>query len=224
MNNPNEQPTSRFACRAVLREALTTTGPLEATLRAHVETCAFCAARVRARDRLVPLLRRRPELPAGSADATTRSTIGVCERIVERAENGPLGRMLAGALPLPSAVASSDHPDAASGEPAGWPEALLESRIARQAAVAPPAVASTAWTRVRESILDEVAGGQRRATRHHWWIGLLGTAVAAGIVLVVVQQQRPTPPSITFQDIADLPVGASIPSVDFAVVRRGATR
>jgi hypothetical protein len=234
MSKPNDrsrnQPTGRFACRAILREALTTSEPLGEELQAHVDVCAFCAARMQTRDRWVPLLQQRPELPVGSAGATASMMAGIYNRVVDRAENGPLGHLLAGAVP-PVVASEAGGGERGSGDHAnqGWPESLLESSIARQAAGAPPAVAPTSWTRVKDSILDEVASGLRRGTRHHrwsghWWLGLLGTALAAGVVVVLVQQERPAPPSITFQDIANLTVGSSIPSVDFAVVRRGATR
>lgn len=210
MTHANE-PANRFACRAVLREALTTLGPLDAKVLEHVAACAFCRARVRARDHLLPLLRLRPQLAPDVANGA-EVLDEVFERIVEDRERAPLGQLLAGAVPMPTPNAT------------GWPEPLLESDLAQRTVSAPPAVAATSWARVRESILDEVAGAQRRWARRHWLVGLLGTAMAAGIVLVVVCNDRPAPPSITFQDIASLPVGASVPSIDFAVVRRGATR
>jgi len=212
MTEPDEVRASRFACRAVLRDALSSSGPLDARLREHVDACSFCAARLQARDRLVPFLRQQPELPA---EVKARLSGDVQERIVRRAENGPLGRLLAGGIPLPAA----DIP-----EQDGWLEPLLESRVARQVADLPPSVDASSWARVRSSILDQVAGAPRRRTRRHWWIGLIGTAVAAGIVLVVVRPDNGALPTITFRDIANLPVGASLPGVDFAVIRNGATR
>lgn len=231
MTGSPDRDRSRFACRAVLREALAPSGKLDAAQQEHLRLCTFCAARIRFQERLAPLLRQRPGLPT---EASAKLSTGVHERIVERAENGPLGALLAGALPVP----------AAGVEQGAWPEALLESGLARRTVRALPVAGvggagdRVSWARVKESILLEAgldrAGlaratdGMSRRTHRHWWLGLLGTAVAAGIVLVLAQQDRPEPPTIHFRDItalpSSLPAGASFPSVDFAVVRRGATR
>jgi len=232
MTGSPDHDRSRFACRAVLREALAPSGKLDAALQEHLRLCTFCAARVQFQERLAPLLRQRPEVPT---EALAKLSAGVHERIVERAENGPLGELLAGALPVP----------AAGVEQGAWPEALLESGLARRTVRALPVAGAdgaandrASWARVKQSILLEAgldrAGvarandGMPRRTHRHWWLGLIGTAVAAGIALVLAQQDRPEPPTIHFQDITALPsslsAGASFPSVDFAVVRRGATR
>lgn len=210
MTGSQDRRGGHFACRAVLREALTG-GPVDGALRAHLEQCSFCAARVRAGARLGSLLRQRPEVPT---DALAAMSTRVHEAIVDGAEAGPLGRLLAGAVPPPPA-GIDQH---------GWPEALLESEIARRTAGAPAANDQVSWSRVRSSILDQVVHGRRRRTHRQWWIGLIGTAVAAGLALVLVSRDRSEPPTITFQDIAQLPSGASAPSVDFAIVRRGAPR
>lgn len=227
MTEPHAPRASRFACRAILRESLAADGALDPLLLAHVEQCAFCTARLQARDRLVPFLQQRAELPAA---AKARLSDDVHERIVEHAEEGALGRLLAGGMHVPSAGMPSSVPQGSvppSSVPQSggdWPERLLESRLARQVVSAPPMVAAASWARVRSSILDQVAGAPQRRSRRHWWIGLLGTAVAAGIVLVVTQQERGAVPTITIRDISSLPAGAAVPSIDFAVIRNGATR
>lgn len=206
---------SRFACRPFLREALTATGPLAPAIRAHLDGCEFCAARLQASARLVPHLRARPQMPAADVAPSAED---LWERIVARAEQSPLAAALAGPVPNPAADEV-------------WPAALLESDVARRTVGAPAAVGAASWARVRSSILDQVASAHVRRLHRHWWLGLLGTAVAAGIVLVVVQGGAKEPPHIVFRDIAslpragsDLPGGPSLPIVDFAVIRNGATR
>jgi hypothetical protein len=208
MNPSGNMRENRFACRAALREALSTSAPLAAGVQAHVDNCAFCRARVAARMQLLPLLRQRPAMPAGV------SLERVHERVVELAESGPLGAALASAVPLPAA----DLGDAC------WPTPLLASDVAQRAIESPAAVGPLAWSRVRASILRHVAGDPARRRRRRWWIGVVGTAAAASLVLALARHGDRQPPSITFQDLTMLPAGAAVPSVDFAVVRYGATR
>jgi hypothetical protein len=208
---------NRFACRPFLREALAASGPLAPSVQAHVDGCAFCTHRLQASSRLVFHLRQRPQLsPAAAAQLVD----GVWERIVEQAESTPFAATLANEVPKPS----PGHE--------GWPEALLESSLARRALATPCTVAPASWERVKTSILDQVAGARVRRVHRHWWLGLLGAAVAAGIVLVVVHGGGQEPPRITFRDLASLPGadsgGASLPGgmpvIDFAVIRHGAPR
>lgn len=206
-----------FTCRAVLREALTATAPLPTAVQQHVDACSFCAARVRARTRLLPALRQRPPMPAVPV-ASLMS--GVHERFLEHAESGPVGALLADAVPMPAVELRTS----------AWPEDLLASDVARRVAESPPAAGSVAWSRMRESILDRLADrvgtatASQRPARSRWWVGLVGTAVAAGVALAVLDHAPPEPPTITFHDISRLPTGGAFPAVDFAVVRHGVPR
>lgn len=217
MSSSPHRHSQHFACRPMLREALAGDGPLPPDVQAHVDGCAFCAARVQARTRLLPLLRRRPE----AADVPPQQVLdGVYERVVERAERGPVGRLLDEHLPVPAERAAD-----------AWPDALLDSPVAMRVAGTLP-TPPREWARVRESILGQLADQAAPATlepvpavrRARVWIGLVGSAVAATVVLAVLAREPHEPPVITFQDIARLPVDGAIPAVDFAVVRYGATR
>lgn len=211
---------SRFACRPFLREALAAVEPLAPAVQAHVDGCAFCAGRLQASVRLSRHLRQRPRLQV-SPVAAAQLAEAVWERIVEQAERTPLAAALVQEVPKPSAAHEV------------WPEGLLESDLARRAVSAPAAVAPASWERVKTSILGQVAVARVRRTHRHWWLGLLGTAVAAGVVLVVVVHGgAEEAPRIVFRDLASLPGvdsgGANqpggMPVVDFAIIRHGAPR
>ena len=205
------------SCRSVLREALAAKGALAPVLQQHVDACAFCGARLRAAAMLRPALRQRPAMSAMSAGAMLE---GIHERVVDRCERAPLGRLLADSVPPGSGQSAQD----------AWPEPLLQSGVAERIAEAAPEPGRLAWSRVRATILGRIAaevasGPARQRARGRWWIGFVSTAVAAGVVLAVVGGgQRPEPPTIVIQDLSRLPAGGALPGVDFAVVRYGATR
>lgn len=201
---------NRFACRAVLREVLTTNGPFEAPIQEHLDGCAFCAERLEARSRLVPLLKLRPSMPV---EPIARQLEDVHERAIDAAELGPLGGLLTSAVPMPAADLETE----------AWPESLLAPWLERQVAAAPAATPG-AWPLVRASILQRLqttSSAARRRARQVW-IGLAGAA-AVTVVLGLTWPRAAEPPRIVFQDITELP-GGGAPAVDFAVIRYGAAR
>jgi hypothetical protein len=201
------------ACRPFVRAALAGdhllgrgAAPDEGT-RAHLASCPDCRERAAARDRLADLLRQRPELPTNALAGAGRDPLleAVHERVIDRAAESALGRML-GAAPVE-----------ALADGAAWPEGLVASDLVRRAMTPPEPASALAWSRVRESILVGVASRSMRRLRRRWAVGLAAAVLlaAAGLLLGRGSEEAPT---IVFRDIG------TMPGVDFAVVRYGAVR
>ena len=191
-------------CRTYLREALGGRDVRE-VLRAHRDSCSFCAARMAARDRLAALLARPPEVPARFSAVLTVDA--VFARIVEQSSESRLGSILKRGMP-------SSPP---AGEEAGWPESLLESRVGRLTAVAQRANSPAVWAQVRRSILASITTViPQRA--HRWWMLGLASAAVVAIACTVLLADTQDPPSIVIADL-DRP-----PAVEYAVLRQGALR
>jgi hypothetical protein len=190
-------------CRAYLRGALG--GWDGRSSGAHPDSCSFCAARMAARDRLAPLLARRPRLPLELSTVVTVDE--VFARIVEQSSESKLGSMLERGMP-------SSPP---KGEEAGWPEPLLESRVGRLTAVAQSVNSPAVWAQVRRSILASVTSGIPRHA-HRWWMLGLASAAVVAIACTVLLADSQDPPSIVFADLDQAP------RVEFAVLRQGALR
>ena len=210
-------PRTSAACRAFLREALAGDHLLGAGrelgegTRAHLAACAACAARVAARDRLAAALRVRPELPTNTVAAKGRDPLleAVYERIVDASAESTLGRVLAAAPPEPLAGLTAET---------AWPDGLLTSDVARHAVAPPAPVSALVWSRVRESILGGVASHSARRLRRRWALGIAAASVLAVASLLVDRGVTGEEPTIVFRDLP------TMPGVDFAVVRYGATR
>ena len=220
--NDPRGPRTAPACRAFLREALAGDHLLGAgremsgrepghETRAHLAACAACAARVAARDRLAAALRVRPELPTNTVTAKGRDPLleAVYERIVDSSAESALGRVLATAPPEPLVGLAAETV---------WPDGLLASDVARRAAAPPAPVSALAWSRVRESILGGVASQSARRLRRRWVLGLAAASVLAVTGLLLGRGATGEEPTIVFRDLT------TMPGVDFAVVRYGATR
>ena len=201
-------------CRAYLREALGG-WDVRDVLRAHRDSCSFCAARMAARDRLASLLARPPEIPSGFSAVVTVE--GVFARIVEQSSESRLGSILKRGMPSSPPV----------GEDAGWPESLLESRVGRLTSVTGTSMTGTSmtgranspavWAQVRRSILASITTRiPQRAAR--WWLLGLASAAVVAIACTLLLANSHEPPSIV---IADLD---RVPAVEYAFLRQGALR
>lgn len=204
-------------CRTFLREALGSRAPLDAMQKVHVDACRFCSDRLAARDRLAMAIRQRPSLPVDPANLLA----GVYARVVEQAEAAPLGRILDVAMPVPPMPAVTA--EGGSGEDrVGWPVGLLESPMQGLARQRPQQPSDSTWSRVRGAILARVTPVAEPRLRRRWALGF-ASAAALTIVLVLTSREPHEIPTIVFRDLDSRQL-ASIPSVDFAVVRHGATR
>jgi hypothetical protein len=190
------RPAIGAACRAALRDGDTSAA------RAHRSDCAFCADRAAARDALDPLLRRSPSPPSVLADPAFLQ--GVYERVVDSAEQGPLGRWVEDA-PAPPAEAAPM-----------LDEALGESALARSLMGPPRMPDAAAWSGVRDSVLEGVLAeaAPRRALGSRL---PLAACIAAAAVLTAISLSDGTPdePRIVFTELG------KVPDVPFAVVRHG---
>lgn len=200
-------------CRVFLREFLGSAGPLDAATKVHVEGCPFCRARASACDRLIPGLVARPQGNDRGVDLLAL----LRERIIEQAEESVLGKALDESMPVAVPVV----------EEAGWPGPLLDSELARRAEQPPPQPSATAWVRVRGAILAQVSSGsvrdrRRVSSKRNVMLAAGGVACVLVVALLAVSQDR-VAPSITFLDLGSRDL-ASMSTVDFAVLRYGATR
>lgn len=201
-------------CRAILRECLGAGSPtsLAPAIQAHLESCGFCAARVRASRQLAPSLRTAAKLPLSAAEAL----VAVRERIVEQAESSTVGDWLRDGTPVAESVAALDPADVAVGA-AESVESGVENLVRRT----PPEQTAVVWSRVRGVILARVAAQGTPWRRRRWLLGAAG--VAAAVVILVAIRPAPNPPKIVFRDL-DARELAAIGSVDFAIVRHGVER
>lgn len=209
-------------CRTFLREVLGGRAPLDATQKAHADACRFCSDRLAARDRLALALRQRPSLPIDPATLLA----GVHARAVEQAEAAPLGRILDAAMlvpPMPTAGPAVDKSGVESSDyRPGWPVELLESRLQGLARQRPQRPSDITWSKVRGAILARVTPVAQPRLRRRWVLGF-ASAAALTCVFVFASRESHEIPTIVFRDLDSRQL-ASIPSVDFAVVRHGATR
>jgi len=200
-------------CRAVLRTVEFAESADGAALRAHAETCAFCADWLRRRDAVRGLL-RAPVAPPSELQSA-RLLIGIRERIVEQSEQGPIGRALEESMTV-TPVEADD----------AWPEPLCESPLtSRLASSGAVVLGERDWRAVRAAVLERIAadtGSRERASRRIVVTGRRGLAavgLAAALVLSVLflREHEPVPatPKIVFADMS------SMPSSPMAVIRRG---
>jgi hypothetical protein len=185
-------------CREFL--AALDAGPIP---REHAAQCPACAAHTAFRERMRPLLRAAPPIPAALRSPQVLEAIH--ERIVDAAEHGPLGRLLAEpATPL--------APEAA------WPMQALHGDIGRAVQTPPPAPTQLEWNQVRRSILGQLATRRVARVRVGVWLGLLGAAAAVAVSSQLFSPGTPEAVSIVFTDLE------SAPGTEFAVLRYGALR
>ncbi len=201
-------------CRAFLREAPGSPRGLDPASvdRAsveHVTVCDFCRARADARARLVPALTRRPRMPEESGDLLA----GVRERIIEQAEESVLGRAVAESMPVAAPSMAVD-----------WSESMLESDLVRRAADIQPRPTAAAWSRVRGAILAQVSVGTTGKVRRMWMLGAVSASASTALVAFLWASLESTAtPTIVFRDLDSKDL-ASMPTVEFAVIRYGASR
>jgi hypothetical protein len=178
----------------------------------HVAECAYCTARRAAAERLAVALRQPVAAP--KALEGRAGLEGVYERIHAAAEGGPLGQLLAAAMPVvtpPTVVAT-----AADDRPG---PALLAA-----AAVQPPLPSSGQWAAVGARLRAE-----RKESRLHGrrlrvaGVALASTAAAAIMAAFLISDGTRDEPAIVFVDTVAQP-SATLPAADFSpfsVVRRG---
>jgi hypothetical protein len=183
-------------CRSFLRQGLGDRSQLDPILRAHVDACSFCSARVTAKGRLKAAMSRPATPPPQLHSASFLDELRA--RIVEDSEASPYGRLLEREMPV---AAPSIVEDA-------WPNDLLESDLGRRTmAMRDPATGPT-WARVRASVLEDVANRRfahhGSATRNRGW-ALAGVAVAAIICTWLVSEGAPAAPEIVITDVVAMP-------------------
>ena len=151
---PENQPRDRRdrfsclppTCRAFLCTfADNGTGAVDGT---HAEQCAECAKQHSFQTRLGSLLSTRPISP--ELLRTTQFAEMLHERIIEAAASSSLGILVA-------------NRDSAPIHSSAWPEALLESEVARSTISATPQPSPAMWAEVRHSIMAGVS--ERRQPR-----------------------------------------------------------
>ncbi|HEX6812249.1 MAG TPA: hypothetical protein VF384_11540 [Planctomycetota bacterium] len=172
--------------------------------RAHAD-CSFCAARMAARNRLAPLLAKRPAVPDELSAVVTVDA--VFARIVEQSSQSRLGSLLDRGMSI--------SPPA--GEEVGWPQPLLESTVGRLIPVTQSANSPAAWAQVRRAILASVSTGMPQFARRWWMLGV-ASAAAVAIASTMLFGDAQESPSIVFADLDQAP------RVEFAVLRQGVLR
>jgi hypothetical protein len=187
--------------RAECREFLL--APERPEAQAHLGGCRDCAEHASFRARIAPLLRARPPLPAALRSPCLLE--GVHERIVDAAEQAPLGRL----------VARHEAPRAPETV---WPEQVLDTALGAAVRTAPPAPSPVAWNHVRRSIFARLAARRIARTRAGVWIGLTGVAAAVLIGSLLTLGGTPEQVAIVFTDLQ------AAPGNEFAVLRYGALR
>ncbi len=175
----------------------------EITASEHAAACKACADHAAFRARIAPLLRSAPPVPA--ALHSPRMLEAIHERIVDFAEQTPLGRL----------VATNDAPPAPDS---AWPEPRFDERLHAAIRSAPPAPSPIAWNEVRRSILADVAARRVARIRVGVWLGLFGIAAAALVSVLLSTGGGSDQIAIVFTDL-DRP-----PGTEFAVLRYGALR
>jgi hypothetical protein len=212
MSDPQPSPEPRALgplCREVLRDpSLDFSDAPE--LRAHVEQCSVCRARMTLRRGLAAELRRRPAVPA---ELRRLSFVeGIHERVVEHAEASAHGRWLAAGMPVVDAAATVQAATPLLESP------LMESRVSRDLVTSPPPLSAGAWSRVRSSILQTIEADSARASGRIWKIGLGCAAAAAIVCAALLVEGTRTAPNIVFVDLEH------VPGVDLAALRSGIPR
>lgn len=203
-----------FDCRRVLREVLgaSDSDTQAPDVRDHLAGCRFCAARVAARDALVPAL-KQPPLPADGVRVLLDDVRG---RIVDQAVDSPLGRLLGEVMPV-APLPAMDR----DGLAQGWPVSLLESDLARINGAPVRGASDIEWARVRGAILAEVSN--RGAPVRRWLTVGVGSAALVAVALLLVARGAPEAPRIVFRDLNAADV-AAMPVFDFALDVPGAGR
>lgn len=210
-------------CRAFLRAGMPDASAAEAPVAQHLAACAFCSARLAARQKLGVALRVRP--PAPQELRSSAFLDGIRTRIIEQCEQAPLGALLERAMPV-------QVPAPLEGV---FPEGLLQSDLSRTAVQAAAGAdagearvdSEIAWSRIRNGVLagvGEVVTQERAGHRLLRTKGMALASVAAAAAIIcamLVSEGTTTSPTIVITDVA------TMPSVEFspmAVLRHGAIR
>ena len=199
------------ACRGALRALLAEPDCVAGLdVREHLQSCAFCAARVRASATVAAWVSTRPEMPAALASKSLLD--GVYERAAYSVAQGPVGSWLEqSVVASPSdSWTERDAVDPATDLESPFRDQLL-GELVRNPAYPDPRV----WSGVCRSILDGVASERVIRRRINWRTLLAGAAAAAVIGVVATFEQTPTQPEIVFADLD------RAPDVEFAIVRYG---
>ncbi|HEB52479.1 MAG TPA: hypothetical protein ENI87_04390 [bacterium] len=198
------RPRIPQSCRAALRELLN-----GGEAPSHVESCSFCAARVRAAGPLSRWLggefARTPAMP--SADGVSAELDSIYERATERAEAGALGRWVESAAVEPPNVAGL--PSGEDVQQASLTrDPLAGSGLAESLVRAPSSPPPSVWSGVRRSILADVQAERAvrlRSRTNGLRMLLVGAAASFIVGLVVIASESPEPPSIQFVDLDRAP-------------------
>lgn len=225
------RPLVPAACRAALREVLhgrAAAGArdrqdqdVQSAAQRHIAGCSFCAARMRASERLQVPLAARPVAPVELSAPSLLARIH--ESVVEAAEAGPIGALLdRSSVPMPDA-AEQPQLEQVFGGGAG--------RLAEQLHARPEEPEEKVWSAVQSSILHEVASQARRAPMR-WPVVAAGLAASAFLAVLAVHiagsggfSGNGAPDNGTSDEVPivftelDQP-----PDVEFAVLRYGSSR
>jgi hypothetical protein len=146
----------------------------------------------------------RPQAPADLLGPKLLDS--VFERAIENSEAGVVGQLLAAGMPAIEPPIS------------GVPEMVLESPVAR-ALLRPPAQPSPIeWDRVQRSVLADVQTVRPSRGFRSMRLGAAGLAAATIICAFMLSRGTPEETKIVFADLD------TMPGVDFAAIRYGATR
>ena len=225
-NAPDGEPSGSgltAECRAFLRAGMPAASAAEAPLAQHLAACAFCSARLAARQKLAVAMRVRPTAPQELRSSAFLD--GIRTRIIEQCEQAPLGALLERAMPVqvPAQVEGA------------FPEGLLQSDLSRTAVQAAAGAnarearvdSALAWSRVRLGVFagaNEEVAQERQSQRLLRTKGMALASVAAAAAIIcamLVSEGTTTQPTIVITDVA------TMPSVEFspmAVLRHGAIR
>lgn len=196
------RPALGVACRAALREIVPAKSQAASVDRsagdgsvgcsdaakAHLAGCPDCQARVHASGRLAAWVAAapRPIMPAAMSGRASELLERIHERVVERAESGPLGAWVDAAHVAMPEAAEECGAEAVVGE---------RARLASRLISGPPAPEAAVWSQVRQSILDTVAqagdaAAERtvalRSSNFRWLIMFAGAAASVAIGFLAI--------------------------------------
>lgn len=133
--------------------------------------------------------------------------------VVRQAEESRLGQVLAASMPVDVAAAATEVSVAEAV--VAVPPGLLESSLAEQLRSTSVRVSPASWRTVQASIYGQVLADST-SRRRYWPLAAAGAAAAAILLLVLLSEGTSKPPEIVFADLA------TMPNVDFAILRYGA--
>lgn len=180
------------ACRqflADLPDSLLVSGVPE-----HARQCTSCAARLQAGRRLAGWLRQRPAVPDVVRGRAAFER--VFERVVEQAEQAPLGQMLEGAL---------------TRQPMPADESVATNDLARRLFATEVPAPTQLWPRVREEVAHQISGRRRLSSPQRIFLAVAAAAVVVSSLVVLEREGTQVQVAIVFEDMTAAPDTAIMP-------------